>query len=101
MIAQRRAQLSQEQPAATPDIVKMYSDMERAKNARIGELEEALGKAVLSAPPVRQLTENERHAIAHAKYQCDCSSPSDPEVRFDYEVIRTLLSLIPVPKEST
>jgi len=78
----------------------MYSDMERAKNARIGELEEALGKAVLSAPPVRQLTENERHAIGHAKYQCDCSSPSDPEVRFDYELVRTLLSLI-VPKEVT
>lgn len=41
-------------------------------------------------------SEEERHAIAHAKYMCDQASPSEnPEVCFDFELVRTLLSLIP------
>lgn len=40
-----------EQPA-TPDTVKMFVDAIDAKNARIAQLEEALGKAVLQPAPV-------------------------------------------------
>lgn len=40
------------------------------------------------------INEAERHAIAHAQYQCERASPDNPDVCFDYELVQTLLSLI-------
>jgi len=58
----------------------------------------------LAAPPSvpgveRELSENQRHSVAHAKYLCDRATPDDPEVCFDYELVQTLLALIEQPAE--
>ena len=86
-----------EQPAAAPDIVKMYADAIDAKNARIGELEEALGKAVLSAPPEQPAADPPSCSHPKAKVwfyrdddtymrcedccRCWCESPTAPETQ--------------------
>ncbi len=40
------------------------------------------------------LTEDERHAIAHARYQVERATPDKPECAFDYELVRDLLRVI-------
>lgn len=40
-----------------------------------------------------RLSEDERHAIAHAQYQVDHASDDEPEVCFDYELVKTWLAL--------
>jgi len=40
------------------------------------------------------INENERHAVAHARYQCEHASPDYPVMCFDYELVLCLLSLI-------
>jgi hypothetical protein len=40
------------------------------------------------------LSENERHAIAHAEWAVGEASPESPEVCFDYTLVQTLLALI-------
>lgn len=41
-----------------------------------------------------RLTESERHAIAHAEWAVSHATESNPDVCFDYELVRTLLGLI-------
>lgn len=43
------------------------------------------------------LSESQRHAIAHAKYLCDQATPENPEVCFDFELVRMLLSVLSQP----
>lgn len=42
----------------------------------------------------RQLSEDERHAIGHAEWAVSHATPNNPDVCFDYELVRTLLGLI-------
>jgi hypothetical protein len=39
-------------------------------------------------------SEEERHAIEHARFQADHASPDDPECRFDFDLVKTLLRVI-------
>ncbi len=41
-----------------------------------------------------KLTENERHAIAHAEWAVSHATPDRPDVCFDYTLVMTLLNLI-------
>jgi hypothetical protein len=41
-----------------------------------------------------EISEQERHAIAHAQHQVDQASPEKPECSFDYELVATLLRMI-------
>jgi hypothetical protein len=41
-----------------------------------------------------EISEQERHAIAHAQHQVDRASPEKPECSFDYELVATLLRVI-------
>ena len=41
-----------------------------------------------------RLSEDERHAVAHAQYRVENANDSNPEVCFDYTFVQTLLSLI-------
>ncbi len=47
----------------------------------------------------RELNENERHAVGHARYQVEHATPENPDCWFDYELVATLLSLIAAPPE--
>lgn len=65
---------------------------------------EDVAKAALLASPAQsswQPSEQEQHAIGHARYQVERATPEFPEVCFDYELILTLLKIIdrtsPVP----
>jgi hypothetical protein len=40
------------------------------------------------------LSEQERHAVAHARYQVEHATPDNPECCFDYELVRTLIEII-------
>jgi hypothetical protein len=42
----------------------------------------------------QRLSEDERHAIAHAEWAVSHATPNNPEVCFDYELVQTLLGLI-------
>lgn len=57
-------------------------------------------KAEMDAVAVEKLTEDERHAIAHAEWAISHATPEKPEVSFDYELVRTLLGLIKSGKAS-
>jgi hypothetical protein len=41
-----------------------------------------------------ELSENERHAIGHARYQVEHATPDNPDCCFDYELVATLLKII-------
>jgi len=40
------------------------------------------------------LSEQERHAVGHARYQVDHATPDDPECCFDYELVATLIGVV-------
>jgi hypothetical protein len=40
------------------------------------------------------LSEQQRHAIEHARYQVKHATPDDPECCFDYQLVETLLDII-------
>lgn len=40
------------------------------------------------------LSEEETHAIGHAKWQVDRATPEKPDVCFDYELVICLLALL-------
>ncbi len=42
----------------------------------------------------KRVNESERHAIGHAQWQVDHATDDNPDCCFDYELVRTLLSLI-------
>jgi hypothetical protein len=45
-------------------------------------------------PAQAPLSEAERHAIAHARYQVEHASPDNPDCHFDYELVLNLLHVI-------
>jgi hypothetical protein len=40
------------------------------------------------------LSEQQRHAVGHARYQVEHSTPENPECCFDYELVATLIGII-------
>jgi hypothetical protein len=48
----------------------------------------------ISVPAQAPLSEAERHAIAHARYQVEHASPDNPDCHFDYELVLNLLHVI-------
>ncbi len=50
---------------------------------------------VLHFPDLAQaLSEQQRHAVEHARYQVNRSSPDEPECCFDYQLVETLVEMI-------
>ena len=41
-----------------------------------------------------KLSEQQRHAVEHARYLCERATDDDPEVCFDFTLVQTLVELI-------
>jgi hypothetical protein len=72
-----------------------------AGSTRHKQLEDAMAGAGLAlvdraVDPAQgsSLSDDERHAIAHARHQVENSSPEHPNCYFDYELVRDLLRVI-------
>ena len=69
----------------------------KERSAELDEIERALTDLTLPKPAVETeeaLSEEERHAIAHARHQVERSSDENPECRFDYDLVKDLLRVI-------
>jgi hypothetical protein len=96
------AVLSPDQPAATPPrqpteaMLNAARDWSRKKYGTPIGNDGAVGcwQAMLAASPCFDISEEQRHAIGHARYLADQATPEKPDCCFDYELVRALLSVI-------
>lgn len=51
-------------------------------------------RVALQAKPKFRLSDDERHSVAHAQYLVGRATDDNPNISFDYELIRTLLKLL-------
>jgi Lar family restriction alleviation protein len=93
------------QPNPKPSWLAPYDDLdERDKEAdrQIGEAIARwtlIGDAASSQSPAasadrQTLSEQERHAVEHARFQADRATPGDPECCFDFELVKTLVQIV-------
>lgn len=77
-------------------------EAERCADAIMGALAETAALRPHTGQPQEGWSEEERHAVGHARYQVERATPDNPEVAFDYTLVATLLRLIdrlsPVPQ---
>jgi hypothetical protein len=104
MVREAWVRWAKTQPSPKPHWLIPYAELaepDKEADRQIGEAISRwtlIGDAARNAPsasePAGPLNESERHAIAHARYQVERASPENPDVCFDFDLVKALLRVI-------
>ena len=78
------------------EILTLVRAPNRPASERLDRIEEICTSA-LSSPPAALhagLSEEERHAVEHARYQVEHATPDNPECGFDFDLVKDLICAI-------